>query len=38
MADTLAELHDFAARLGLPRRAFQDKTSGAHYDVDAGLR
>ncbi|WP_119719241.1 DUF4031 domain-containing protein [Cognatilysobacter tabacisoli] len=38
MADTLAELHDFAARLGLPRRAFQDKTSGAHYDVDAALR
>ena len=38
MADTLVELHDFAARLGLPRRAFQDKTSGAHYDVDATLR
>lgn len=38
MADTLDELHDFAARLGLPRRAFQDKTSGAHYDVDAALR
>ncbi|TWI05974.1 uncharacterized protein DUF4031 [Luteimonas cucumeris] len=38
MADTLAELHAFAARLGLPRRAFQDKTSGAHYDVNAALR
>ncbi|WP_411833682.1 DUF4031 domain-containing protein [Pseudoxanthomonas mexicana] len=38
MADTLDELHAFAARLGLPRRAFQDKTSGAHYDVPAPLR
>ena len=38
MADTLAELHDCAARLGLPRRAFQDTTSGAHYDVAAALR
>lgn len=38
MGDTLEELHEFAARLGLPRRAFQDKTSGAHYDVNAGLR
>src|SRR3546814_16978683 len=38
MADTLYELHDFAARLGIPRRAFQDKTSGAHYDVTAQLR
>lgn len=38
MADTLEELHAFAARLGMPRRAFQDKTSGAHYDVTAELR
>src|SRR3546814_1471451 len=38
MADTLDELHDFAARLGIPRRAFQDKTSGAHYAVTAQLR
>ena len=38
MADTLDELHAFAERLGLPRRAFQDKTSGAHYDVTAQLR
>ena len=38
MADTLDELHAFADRLGLPRRAFQDKTSGAHYDVTAQLR
>ena len=27
-----------AARLDIPRRAFQDKTSGAHYDVPADLR
>ncbi|KAF1721766.1 DUF4031 domain-containing protein [Pseudoxanthomonas wuyuanensis] len=38
MADTLEELHAFAARLGIPRRAFQNKTSGAHYDVPAPLR
>lgn len=38
MADTLEELHAFAARLGIPRHAFQDKTSGAHYDVSADLR
>jgi Protein of unknown function (DUF4031) len=28
------ELHAFAARLGIPRRAFQ----GDHYDVPAALR
>lgn len=38
MADTLDELHAFAARLGLPRRAFQNRTSGAHYDVPAPMR
>ena len=38
MADTLAELHAMAEALGIPRRAFQDKTSGAHYDVTAPLR
>ncbi|NUS60657.1 MAG: DUF4031 domain-containing protein [Lysobacter sp.] len=38
MADTLDELHAMADAIGLPRRAFQDKTSGAHYDVDADLR
>ena len=38
MADTLAELHAFAALLGLPRRAFQDKASGAHYDVTTPMR
>jgi hypothetical protein len=29
-----AELHDFAAGLGIPRRAFQ----GDHYDVPAEVR
>lgn len=38
MADTLAELHGMAGLLGIPRRAFQNKTSGAHYDVTAELR
>ncbi|WP_101926288.1 MULTISPECIES: DUF4031 domain-containing protein [Luteimonas] len=38
LADTLDELHAFAGRLGIPRRAFQNKTSGAHYDVDAATR
>ncbi len=38
MADTLEELHAMAAKLGLPRRAFQDKPSGVHYDVTVELR
>ncbi|HYG08235.1 MAG TPA: DUF4031 domain-containing protein [Stenotrophomonas sp.] len=38
MADTLPELHAMAARLGIPRCAFQNKLSGAHYDVPASLR
>ena len=38
LADTLDELHAMADRLEIPRRAFQDKTSGAHYDVPAELR
>jgi hypothetical protein len=29
-----AELHEFAARLGIPRRAFQ----GDHYDIPSDLR
>ncbi len=33
MADTLDELHAFAARLDMPRHTFQDRTSGAHYDI-----
>ncbi|MDC7806706.1 DUF4031 domain-containing protein [Luteimonas sp BLCC-B24] len=38
MADTLDELHAFAALLGIPRRAFQDRASGAHYDVTSAMR
>lgn len=38
MADTLDELHAFAQRLGVPRHSFQDRTSGAHYDIPAALR
>ena len=38
MADTLPELHAMAAQLGIPRRAFQNRRSGAHYDVPAALR
>lgn len=38
MADTLDELHAMAALLDIPRRAFQNKMSGAHYDVPAELR
>jgi len=38
MADTLDELHQMAERLEIPRRAFQNKTSGAHYDVPSELR
>lgn len=38
MADTLEELHAFAQSLGLPHRSFQDKRSGAHYDVTSALR
>lgn len=38
LADTLGELHAAAERLGIPRRAFQNHASGAHYDVPARLR
>ncbi|MFD0724402.1 DUF4031 domain-containing protein [Lysobacter brunescens] len=38
MADDLDELHAFAARLGMPRHAFQDKRSVAHYDIDEATR
>lgn len=38
LADTLPELHLMAGQLGLPRRAFQDKHSGAHYDVTMDMR
>ncbi|WP_045758481.1 DUF4031 domain-containing protein [Xanthomonas albilineans] len=38
LADTLDELHAMAAQLGIPRRAFQNKRSGARYDIPAPLR
>ena len=38
MADSLQELHALAGAIGLPRQAFQDRRSGAHYDVDEALR
>jgi len=38
MADTLPELHAMAQQLGIPRRAFQNRPSGVHYDVTAPLR
>ena len=38
MADTLDELHAMAAQLGIPPHAFQDRRSGAHYDVTVVLR
>lgn len=38
LADDLDELHAFAARLGIPRRKFQDRRSGAHYDIDEAMR
>jgi hypothetical protein len=33
VADSLAELHAFAAMLGIPRRAFEDKPHRPHYDL-----
>lgn len=33
VADTLPELHSFAAELGLKRSWFQDKRSCPHYDI-----
>lgn len=37
-ADTHAELHAFAARLGLRRAWFQDHPTRWHYDVTPGKR
>jgi hypothetical protein len=36
-ADSVEELHDFAAKLGLKREWFQDK-SAPHYDVSLTVR
>jgi hypothetical protein len=33
MADTIAELHAMAERIGVGRNWFQDSMSGPHYDV-----
>jgi hypothetical protein len=38
MADSLDELHEFAQRLGLRRNWFQDRASGAHYDITDAKR
>lgn len=38
LADTLAELHEMAERIGLKRAWFQDKRSGKHYDLTPGKR
>jgi hypothetical protein len=39
VADTLPELHAFAARLGLKREWFQDHAGRVpHYDLTAGKR
>ena len=38
LVDDLDELHAFTTRLGIPRGAFQDKRSGAHYDIHSALR
>jgi len=33
MADTLAELHAMAERIGVGRNWFQDSMAGPHYDI-----
>ncbi|MGI8677234.1 MAG: DUF4031 domain-containing protein [Jatrophihabitans sp.] len=38
LADTPEELHAMAARIGMPRVAFQDHPWRWHYDVPAHLR
>jgi len=38
VADSVAELHAFAERLGLKREWFQDKTRYPHYDVTVNVR
>ncbi|MBN3817102.1 DUF4031 domain-containing protein [Paraburkholderia sp. Se-20369] len=38
VADTLAELHAFAHRLGLRQTWFQGKSAYPHYDVTVGVR
>jgi hypothetical protein len=38
VADSLDDLHQFAARLGLKRAWFQDMASYPHYDVTTSVR
>lgn len=38
MADSIQELHEFAARIGLPVRAFHNGARHPHYDVTASQR
>jgi hypothetical protein len=38
VADTLAELHEFADKLGLRREWFQSKSRYPHYDVTVSMR
>lgn len=38
VADSMEELHDFAAQLGLQRGWFQDKGRYPHYDVTMRVR
>lgn len=38
VADTLAELHNFAQQLGLRRAWFQDQATYPHYDVTMSVR
>lgn len=38
VADSLEELHGFAASLGLKRAWFQDRASYPHYDVTTAVR
>ena len=38
IADTDAELHAMAARIGVDRRWHQDKASGSHYDIALSKR
>lgn len=38
IADTAAELHDVADRVGLKRKWFQANASTPHYDISKGLR
>jgi len=38
VADTLDELHAFAAQLGLRRSWFQDRRKLPHYDLTPGMR